>query len=267
MDRVFMEPGAGADNRVILDLKKSEKEFRRLFEDCPLGLVMLDRDMRVTRVNRAFTSILGYGEDELRGRPVIELTAPSDHDVAEQLIARAHQSSRQSHQVTKRYRHKDGHVVVGRVTALAIRDDDGHPLYALGIVEDLTEQVQVADSLQVAQEAEVASRIEQARLEGVLLAAHLTADRLGNALSLTRGYHELVLEQFDLPPRAQEMLNESIYGLQLAIDHLHELQNIVRVATRDTPLGPMLDVEKSTRRDVVSQPEQVRTAATEASIP
>lgn len=244
-----MVPSDQDDTDRCRDLEKSEGMFRRLFEDFPIGMVILDRDLIITRANRAFATMLGYEEAEVIGRPVVELTDPSDRPVAEAFIREACASTELVVQVEKRYRHKSGGSIIARASALAIHDEEGHPLYALGIVEDLTEQKRAEESLQVAREAEIASRVDQARLEGVLLAAHLTADRLGNALSLTRGYNELVLEQFELPARGREMLGEALLGLQLAIDHLHELQNIVRVATRETPLGPMLDVPKSTRRD------------------
>jgi PAS domain S-box-containing protein len=244
-------PSAPIGNRAKgrFNLARSERRFRRLFEESPLGMVMLNRNLTVTRANRAFAAMLGYVEAELIGRRILELTAPSDRAATEASILRACEPEGQAIRQERCYLRADGAIVATRATSQAIRDDNGAPLYTLSIVEELTEWNRFEAAQKPGHEVEVAYLVEQARLDGVLLAANLTADRLGNALSLTRGYNELVLEQFELPERAREMLQESLLGLQLAVDHLRELQNIVRVVTRDTPLGPMLDVDASTQRD------------------
>src|SRR5205814_6218497 len=101
-------------------------------------------------------------------------------------------------QMVKRYLRKDQGVVYGRLTALAI-EDDGTFLYGLGIVEDITELQRKEAELRRSRELELVSRIDQARLEGVLLAVRLSVDRLGNALTAAYGFTDLVLGQADLP--------------------------------------------------------------------
>ena len=42
--------------------------FRALFEDAPVGIVIVDRNMRIVDVNDAYCKMLGYTEAEMMGR-------------------------------------------------------------------------------------------------------------------------------------------------------------------------------------------------------
>jgi PAS domain S-box-containing protein len=238
-------PDALADGGAAL--RASERRFRRLFEACPFGMVMLDADLRFRQVNRALADMLGYTEDELIGRTIPDVTHPDDLEHTASFLQTVRRSRAREQRTEKRYIRKDGSTVWGRVTALGVRDENGEVLYALGIVEDVTERRDLEEALRQAEEVERARAIEQARLEGVLLTARETADRLGNALSLTRGYGELVLLESDLSSDAREKLVEALRGVQVAVEYLHTLQQVTRVATKPTPFGPVLDPEGSAR--------------------
>ena len=49
-----------------------------LFESAPEAIVMVDRQQRVTRVNREFTTMFGYSAEESQGRTLEELIVPED---------------------------------------------------------------------------------------------------------------------------------------------------------------------------------------------
>ena len=64
-------------------LCESERRYRMLVETMNDGVVMIDENMLLTFVNDRFCQMLGYSQDELSGRPGLEL-----HDEANQRILR-----------------------------------------------------------------------------------------------------------------------------------------------------------------------------------
>ena len=44
--------------------------MRHLFENSPIGIAVLDREGRITQWNRAAVRMLGWSEDEMRGKPI-----------------------------------------------------------------------------------------------------------------------------------------------------------------------------------------------------
>lgn len=84
------------------------------------------------------------------------------------------------------------------------------------------------------------------RLEGVTLAAREMVHLLTNDLTLAVGAVEVARERGDLEPDLDHLLRDVEAGLAAAERHLHELQRVVRVKTKDTPVGPSLDLSQST---------------------
>jgi len=96
-------------------------------EGAGVGIVVLDSDRRIVTANGAFCDLLGYAKEEL---PDVDIT----HDEAffQELLA----GTRTRYTIDKRYRHKNGAEVWGRVTVTRLRDEN----VAIAVVEDITER-------------------------------------------------------------------------------------------------------------------------------
>jgi PAS domain S-box-containing protein len=127
-------------------LRLSEERFRRVFEEGPMGICMIDADGRLLRSNAAFCQMLGYGEEELESRSMATLTHPADVDVDSQLMARAFHGELRGYEVEKRFARKHGELIWARLRWAMVRAADGSSLYGLGMVEDITEAKQVEDT-------------------------------------------------------------------------------------------------------------------------
>jgi len=103
----------------------------------------------------------------------------------------------------------------------------------------LHEQEQLSSTLADTAEA-------RGRLEGVTLATREIVHLLSNDLSLAVGAIELMRLQPDLSPNALVLLRQAESGLNAADRHLRSLQKVVRVRTKETPIGPALDLAQST---------------------
>ncbi len=82
-------------------------------------------------------------------------------------------------------------------------------------------------------------------LAGVQLAARGIAHACNNDLTAAIGRLSLVLIRADLPAAAREDLLRVEASLQRTSRHLQQFEQVVRVVTRDTPAGPLLDLEQS----------------------
>jgi CheY-like chemotaxis protein len=90
--------------------------------------------------------------------------------------------------------------------------------------------------------------LERAQLVAVTLAARELAHVLNNDLALPVGALELLREDPTLPPHLGQIVDEAGAGLQSAAGHVRRLQQVVRIQTKETPVGPALDLERSAER-------------------
>jgi hypothetical protein len=89
------------------------------------------------------------------------------------------------------------------------------------------------------------SRVEeQARLEGVRLAARTLEHHLTNHLTLTVGYAELIAEDPELPERLREMAHEVHESALAAVGTVRRVRRIttVRLVDMGIPGGPLLEL-------------------------
>ncbi len=92
------EPGTLMTRSVVRDLRPereweqalraSELRFQRFFEEAPVGVVLLDRALRISETNPAFAGLIGRERAELVGMPFVQLVGTTDQtEVAAQLAA------------------------------------------------------------------------------------------------------------------------------------------------------------------------------------
>src|SRR5262249_40242479 len=96
---------------------------------------------RYLRVNKRFCEMAGYPPGELQTMTYLDVTHPEDRGAA----MNAHLDLLRGgtrFATEKRYVRKDGSILWGRVTSTLIRDDHGHPLRTVTMIEDVTERRQ-----------------------------------------------------------------------------------------------------------------------------
>jgi two-component system CheB/CheR fusion protein len=176
-------------------VRASERKFRTLFHDAPVGITQSDlHEGRFLLVNPRFCSMTGYSESELLGKTFSEITHPEDRTDGLEGFARLRSGKIPGYQTEKRYIRKDGTFVWGDVKVILVRDAHGHPLHTLAVISDITEhkllQAKLAEhSAQLQQERNfidailntVAALVMVVDLEGRLVRANA-------ACSATTGY-------------------------------------------------------------------------------
>jgi PAS domain S-box-containing protein len=143
--------------RVEEALRESEEKFRRVFQDAPIGMSLHDISGKGLQVNPVFCEILGYTESELKELTFYEFTHPEDIDKEMPYIQECLRGEISRYQMEKRYIKKSGEIVWVNLTVGMIRDGNGNPRYGLGMVEDISERVEVEERLRLRDRAMAAS--------------------------------------------------------------------------------------------------------------
>jgi PAS domain S-box-containing protein len=119
-------------------LRASGEKLRGLYELAPLGIVLTDMQGHFVEFNRAFLTICGYSEQELRTLDYWTLT-PEKYaaDEVRQLESLARNGRYGPYE--KEYRRKDGSLVPLCLNGVLIKGADGKD-YIWSIVEDITDR-------------------------------------------------------------------------------------------------------------------------------
>lgn len=126
--------------------QESEERFRKLFEEAPIGIALINQDGRIVEANQALADMLGYTVTELTGLTFMDVTHPED--IAEDLAAFQKLLTRQltCYRSEKRYVRKTGEIRWANLTVTTLQMQ-GEIGYALGMVEDITECKRVEQQL------------------------------------------------------------------------------------------------------------------------
>jgi len=120
---------------------RQEWRFRILFDQAPLGIVLLDPvSGRIHRANQGFANILGRPALELEGMDWISLTHPEDIEDNRLGLARLNAGEISSYRTVKRYLRPEGTVVWVNLTSSWVQSDGVKPAQILSVVEDITER-------------------------------------------------------------------------------------------------------------------------------
>src|SRR5579864_546107 len=92
---------------------------------------------------------------------------------------------------------------------------------------------------------------DQARLDGVRLAARTLEHHLTNHLTLTVGYAELIAEDPELPERLREMARQVLDSAQAAVESVRRMRQVdsLRLIDEGIPGGPLIELSPGPRRD------------------
>lgn len=120
-------------------LHQSEVKFRTSFEAAGVGVALVDAEGVISEANAALAGMLGYDRDELRGRQFLDFTLEDDMSLDSELFDQLRNGSCDLYQIEKRYIRKPGDVLIGKLTASAVRQDDSLSM-VVGMIQDVTQE-------------------------------------------------------------------------------------------------------------------------------
>ncbi|MEH2208180.1 MAG: PAS domain S-box protein [Nostoc sp.] len=124
-------------------LRESEERFRAMFNQAAVGITLVGLDGRFLQINPALCEITGYSHEELIQMNFQEITHPDDLEVDWENARRVLAKEISGYSLEKRYIRKDGSIVWVNLTSSAVWDAKGQPMYALGIIEDISHRKRI----------------------------------------------------------------------------------------------------------------------------
>ena len=178
--------------------RESEGRFRKIYEEGPFGMALVNSEYKFMMANRTFSDITGYTESELREFTFREITFSEDKNIGIESIKQLIKGEIPVFKSEKRYVRKNGQVIWGAITVAANFDKNGNFLYNLAILEDITGRKIMTQELMAAKEhAEESDRLKSAFLANM---SHEIRTPLNGIL----GFTELLVD----PDFDQEQKNE-----------------------------------------------------------
>ena len=211
----------------------------RLLDTVEQAVVVTDGEGRISYWNRFAETLYGWSAAEVYGRHVLEvLPSLEDGGRAAEAMSRLRQGESWSDEILKRRR--DGTVFPAWALLAPILDADQRLVGIIGISQDITARKQAEDALREA-------RREQDRLEGIHLAAREVGHRLNNDLGVPIGVLDLLHTEPGTPAELRPLILEATAALARATEAISQLQRVARIETWETPVGPALDLYRSSR--------------------
>jgi PAS domain S-box-containing protein len=135
-----------------ISLQKSENQFRSLFENAPIGMVIVSPKMKIEKVNKSFCDTLGYREEDLIGLRMDRLLAIDDPN--DMFCINQKQSDKATKNINTKHEMVRSDKTIIQVTTKSdtIYDEDKNPKQCIIQVLDITEIIKVQQELEVALE-------------------------------------------------------------------------------------------------------------------
>ena len=117
---------------------ESEKRFRYVFEEAPIGIAIENVDGKILFANPTLCSILGYSVDELIGMNCCQFSDAEAEENDWDEFQRLREGLADTYRMDKRYIRKDGTRIWGRVNVTFLRGSGDQEPVVVATVEDIS---------------------------------------------------------------------------------------------------------------------------------
>ena len=229
-------------------VRESESRFRAIFESAAVGMVRVALDGKIADCNAAFSTMLGVEREDVIGQSIFAHMHADEVEGARQLFKNLSVDVTAGHQVERRYVSRDGSIVWTKQTISFVRGPEGSPVFAIGVVENVTAQKNLEISLRQAQKLESVGQLASGiaheintPVQFVSDSVHFVREAVADLFSVVRSYRALrdvvaesqptaVAEAIAAEASADlEYLEEQLpKALDRALDGLQRVATIVR---------------------------------------
>ncbi|OYT59330.1 diguanylate cyclase [Euryarchaeota archaeon ex4484_178] len=120
------------------ETKNAKEGLETLINTSLVGISRVDRQGMINFVNKKFAEILGYEEEELLGKSILELTTEDGRKLLKEKLKRRWRGFSDYYEA--QFLRKDGKIIDVLINASPLRDHRGRITGSVGIILDITER-------------------------------------------------------------------------------------------------------------------------------
>ncbi len=134
-------------------MRESEQRFRNIFNNVPIGVVYTDLDGHLQHVNPQFSKLTGYSNEELLRMDLFDYLHEDDVGVERRSTRQLLDGEIAMHRGHCRVIRKSGELVWVQSSLTLLRDSNGQPRRLVGVMEDITEHLQLVEAERAREQA------------------------------------------------------------------------------------------------------------------
>ncbi|OLB74356.1 MAG: hypothetical protein AUI16_14860 [Alphaproteobacteria bacterium 13_2_20CM_2_64_7] len=128
-------------------LRRHEERLSATYQHAGIGIVEVDAEGRLLRVNAQLAALMGYSSRELVGRSIFDETAAEDVESDHAQFKHQVAGEIDGYSIERRIRRKDGGYFWASITSSSVRDAQGRFLYAVRVQHDITVRKEAEEAL------------------------------------------------------------------------------------------------------------------------
>jgi len=215
--------------------KESERSFRSIFDQAPMGIIQLDMNLRIVAVNESFCTFLGYSQAELKRMTILDMTHPEDEQRTRETILRITERSEPLTRFEKRYLRKSGEVVWALVTSRSVKLQDDSEPYVFSVIEDVTQFRAAEQELKAAQ----AKLVTSAKMASLGEMAGGIAHEINNPLAIIKGKSELLAKRLGQGTLDPAKAGADLAAIGATVDRMSKIVQGLRSFSRSCDQDPL----------------------------
>ena len=205
-------------------LIESEEKFREVYESSPMGILITKSPGIIYDLNPAFAEMMGYSEEELKGKNLLDITHASDYHKTKKWIEKIFNREIQTYITEKKYVRKDGNSFWAKAVVSTMNDITDE-IVTVAIIENIEKKKKTEDALE--QKNRELTQINQELEHFAYVASHDLQEPLRTITSFIQILDKRYIHKLD--EDAQQFMGFVVEGAKRMQTLIHDLLEYSRI--------------------------------------
>lgn len=125
---------------------QKDQQYQHIIENAPNGIIIIDRELYITFINRYIVSLLGYTPREMLGKPIVDFLSSEDSVYEQKMFKQRIKAQNSIYE--QRFQCKNGEILWAIISATILRDANGECAGCFAILTDVSERKQIEQAFQ-----------------------------------------------------------------------------------------------------------------------